>query len=126
MRHPTTDAQYEFGAIVGAKLALTRKHIGATQTQLAEVLGLQRASIGNIEQGIQGLTAYNLWRLAEYLGVSVEELLPGTPLAEATSELATVKLRQATRLETLLNKARRLRGHLDEIIMEIERSGDDT
>lgn len=124
MRHPTTDGQHDFNAVLGAKIATMRKRMGATQAQLGEVIGLGRASMGNIEQGIQALTAYNLWALANYLGVTIDELLPGTPVTAPTTDVAATGLRQTARLTNLLNRAKLLRAHLDDAITELENTGD--
>ena len=69
-----------------------RKRANLSQADLAERLGLTRASIANLEAGRQRPSALHVAMLADILGVPVQELLPrapGTidPVQEAKEEL---------------------------------------
>lgn len=46
------------------------------QDQLAELVGLSRASISNIENGRQPITVQTLWKIAQALGVPLRILVP--------------------------------------------------
>ena len=61
---------------VGAAVASRRKEKKLTQTELAEMLGLSRASIANIEKGRQCPPLFNIWTIAENWDVKPEDLLP--------------------------------------------------
>lgn len=52
-----------------------RAALGLTQEQLAEVTGLHRTYISDIERGARNLSIKSLMRLAEAMGVEASELL---------------------------------------------------
>ena len=66
----------EFDARVGQRVAEAREATGRRQVDLGELLGWSRGSVAKIEQGRQGASAHDLYRLAEACGVHVIELLP--------------------------------------------------
>lgn len=47
-----------------------------TQGELADMLGVKRTSITNIEQGTQRATLYLVYLLAEQLRIPLEQILP--------------------------------------------------
>lgn len=57
---------------IGQKIKVLRKARGLTQQQLADRLGLQRATISNYEIGRRTPHLSELSRLADVLGVSME------------------------------------------------------
>lgn len=59
-----------------------RKHIGLTQEQLAERVGLTASSISQLESGKQGFTDSTLEALAWALGCEPHDLLGRNPLKE--------------------------------------------
>lgn len=62
---------------VGAAIRFQRvKKLRITQERLAEIVGISRPSIANIESGRQQLTVVQLVRFADALRVSPSELLP--------------------------------------------------
>lgn len=74
----------EFGAVVGT----ARRSLGLTQRELSAKVGLDRASIANIEAGRQDTTGTTIARLVAILGLTV----PGwtateNPLAERLVEV---------------------------------------
>ncbi len=72
------DALYaDFGRLVRAH----RQRLKLRQDQLAELIGLSRTSVTNIEHGRQKVLLHQIFQLAEALKVSPEVLLPasGTP-----------------------------------------------
>jgi transcriptional regulator with XRE-family HTH domain len=61
---------------LGGRIAEARKRARLTQVRLAELLGLSRTSVVNIERGRQPLAAHSLVAVADALGASVVDLLP--------------------------------------------------
>ena len=62
---------------VGAAIRFQRvKKLRLTQEQLAEIVGISRPSVANIENGRQQLTVAQLVRFADALNVAPSELLP--------------------------------------------------
>jgi transcriptional regulator with XRE-family HTH domain len=55
-----------------------RAEVGMTQADLAAKTEISRASIANIEIGVQAISIYQLLRLAHALGVAPQRLLPNT------------------------------------------------
>jgi transcriptional regulator with XRE-family HTH domain len=81
---PTETAPRSFDKALGQNI---REHRGArdlTQSQLADLIGLSRASVANIERGEQQVSARILARLTRALDVSADELMPDL---RATAEL---------------------------------------
>lgn len=62
-----------------------RKYRGLTQTELAEVVGLEVSSISQLENAKQGFTDQTLMAFAEALNCSVADLLTRNPLDENSS-----------------------------------------
>lgn len=62
--------------------------VGLTQEQLAEKVGLSRASIVNVEKGRQRVAAHQLFIFAEALRVSPVDLLPTSDNAWLVEQLA--------------------------------------
>ena len=70
--------------VLGHRLRAVRIEAGLSQLELAARVGLQRATLGNIEAGRQGVVVDRLVELAEALQVSPRSLLQGlTPEARA-------------------------------------------
>lgn len=72
--------------LVGQHLARKRSEANLTQTQLANLCGLTRGSIANIERGNQRPTLHTLWSLADALDVEVISLLPSPDEFRMTEE----------------------------------------
>jgi DNA-binding XRE family transcriptional regulator len=79
------DLKREIDQEIGRKVKASRyregrtfsyRHIHNSQEDIAQVLGLHRAAISEIEAGRRRLTAAELVLLAEYLKVPVTDLLP--------------------------------------------------
>lgn len=78
---PVADKQFyrEFGR----RIAALRAALGITQAEVAERLGVTRASVANIEGGRQKLYVHQLYALARALQLSdLGELLPTVVPAE--------------------------------------------
>jgi transcriptional regulator with XRE-family HTH domain len=61
---------------VGTLLQAARVKKGMTQEEIAESIGVPRASYANLEAGRQRIPVDIIWRAAVVLGVSVVSLLP--------------------------------------------------
>ena len=60
---------------LGKKIQKQRKHIGFTQEELAEKVGLSRAYVGYIEQGRNTPSLEVLQKIAKALNTSMSEML---------------------------------------------------
>lgn len=76
-----------FNKSMGRLVRAARQRAGLTQELLARKTGLTRASITNIEKGIQAPPPYRLVRLTDALGVDAAELLPSLKQLEPTHDL---------------------------------------
>lgn len=70
------DDRASFHRSLGERIREAREKTGATQDDLARVVGLSRTSVTNIERGRQGVQAYLLVKIARTLGLTVQQLLP--------------------------------------------------
>src|ERR1700730_4089733 len=77
LRFSSSMADLEIYRIVGAGLAARRKKLRLKQSEVADQIGLTRASLANIERGRQKLMLHQIYRLASALKVdSINDLLP--------------------------------------------------
>jgi len=60
---------------IGLNITIIRERQGLTQEKLAELAGLHRAYIGQIERGEKNIGLKNLEKIANALNVSVRTLL---------------------------------------------------
>jgi transcriptional regulator with XRE-family HTH domain len=70
------DQEDRFNQRMGARIRAARKDADLVQAQLAQMVGLSRASITNIEAGSQAPPPYKLALIADVLKVSPADLLP--------------------------------------------------
>lgn len=64
----------EMRALIGNRLAVARKHAGLSQAQVAQLLGLPRPSITEIEAGRRRVSAEELVQFAEVYSVDLDWL----------------------------------------------------
>lgn len=62
----------------GDSVRARRTELGLSQEGLAHAVGLHRTYIGGIERGERNVALVNIFRLAETLGMSAEELMTAT------------------------------------------------
>jgi transcriptional regulator with XRE-family HTH domain len=61
---------------IGQNIREIREKLNITQEKFAEVIGVSRASIVNMENGRQSISLVHLYNIAIFLRVEVSELLP--------------------------------------------------
>lgn len=62
--------------VIGEKIAVRRKDLKMAQHDLAEIVGLSRVHISNIEVGRCGTPITTLYKIADGLKTNIHELLP--------------------------------------------------
>ncbi len=60
---------------IGLNITIIRERQGLTQEKLAELAGLHRAYIGQIERGEKNIGLKNLEKIANGLNISIKDLL---------------------------------------------------
>lgn len=95
-------------AELGRRIAKARGHM--TQQQLAEKVEMSRASIANIERGNQSVSLFNLYVIAEALGIAdPADLLPmregaTSRLVEVKSSFEHLNIRDRTTVNELISR----------------------
>lgn len=72
---------------VGIRIRQAREARGMTQERLAQLAGLTRTSVVNIERGRQKVMLHTLYAMAEGLRVSVADLVPSPAEASVEEQL---------------------------------------
>lgn len=62
---------------LGIRIAQLRKEKGLSQERLSELTGLDRVAIGYIEQGRRHPTVSTLFKIANGLGIKLQDLVKG-------------------------------------------------
>jgi transcriptional regulator with XRE-family HTH domain len=75
----------DFYAALGARIRMLRDQRDYTQQELADLVGLKRTSITNVERGTQRLMADQLLAVARALDTRLEDLFYGVS-SEETAE----------------------------------------
>ena len=60
--------------VIAGELRAHRAKAQLTQEQVAEVCGVDKTSIGKYEQGVAGISYEAMWELADFYGVSLDEM----------------------------------------------------
>lgn len=68
-------AKRHYQKLMAIRLLQWRLEKGVSQEEVAQVLGIQQPAYCKLEQGKTSLTAENAFKLAEYYGKGVDELL---------------------------------------------------
>ena len=78
----------------GERLKLLRKSRGITQEQLAEIIGVERSSIGKYEGKSKTIPSDDVKaKIADYFNVSTDYLLGRSDVAEPTKNMFQVRLK---------------------------------
>lgn len=99
-------------AVFGAAVRSYRRAAGMPQRDLADRVGLTRASIANIETGRQDTTVTRIIAIAQALGVGPADLLV-TDSDGADLSLLAVFVEENRRLRKVLAEARSALGGID-------------
>ena len=76
----------ELYPLLGSRISTRRRTLKMTQRELADAVGMSRASVANIECGRQKMLVHHLYRLAGALQLtSPADLLPPAPSLARTS-----------------------------------------
>jgi transcriptional regulator with XRE-family HTH domain len=67
----------------GDRLRDVRQAAGVSQERLAELAGLHRTYVSSVERGLRNISLLNIEKLADALGVSLADLMPGKPKGKA-------------------------------------------
>lgn len=71
-----------FYRVLGQRLRNARREVGVTQIKLANIVGLSRSSIANIESGRQPVYIHALVSIAGQLGIPLTDLIPPEDVAD--------------------------------------------
>ena len=61
---------------IGEQIKINRKQCRYTQTELAQMVGLKRSSLTNIENGRQRVQVHTLYAITAALGIQITALMP--------------------------------------------------
>lgn len=103
---------------IGAHIAAARKERGIRQADLATAVGLTRASVANIENGVQRVQVHTLIAAAQAIGLDPADLITqavegGAPLVQ----LMPGGQREAALLTRRLTTAR---DHIDALLQHLQ------
>lgn len=76
-RKPKSVGERNLDRIVGANVARLRQAQGADVRELAERLEITISMVHKVEQGVRGLTLYQLVKVHRLFGCSLDELIFG-------------------------------------------------
>ncbi len=93
-------SENEVYSALGAAVAQRRKALGLTQAEVAERIGLRRASVANIETGRQRVLLHQVYALANALDLEgIYLLVPNHVQAESNAPTLPMDEGQVTSLQ---------------------------
>ena len=69
------NVENEFLKIIGERIRKSRKQVGISQEQLADLASLDRTYIGGIERGERNITILNLKKVADAIGIPLKDIV---------------------------------------------------
>lgn len=103
---------------IGSRLADARQQRGVRQSDLAEAVGLTRASVSNIESGVQRIQVHTLIAAAQALGVDPADLI--TQALEGGEALAQQLPGGQREVALLTRRLVTARDHIDALLKHLE------
>lgn len=91
----TDQEEDQFYVAVGELIKSARKKATLKQEALADLVGLDRSSIVNIEKGRHHAAIHVLWQLAKHLNVDMSKLVPPYPTEKIDVELKKLVTHEA-------------------------------
>lgn len=86
----TRMSDLEIYRLIGSRIAARRKDLRLKQIEVAEQIGLTRASLANIEKGRQKVMLHQVYKIAEALKIdSILDLVPPRFVASVPDEPIT-------------------------------------
>lgn len=76
-KHPKVAA---YNKAIGEKVKYLRKEKGIRQCQLAQLMGLTRINVCNLERGRQNISAFQAALLSSVFKVELKDILPQSPV----------------------------------------------
>lgn len=76
---------------IAERIKLLRKELGLTQEEVAEQLGVSRATVSQMESGERKITAEELYKLANIFNVTADEILDNEKSIEVVLEKSKVQ-----------------------------------
>lgn len=114
MRRPAADTDEPDRVQLGRRLRDAREYVGLSQEEVAFALSISRPAVGNIEAGTRKVEAFELNKLSELYGRTVDYLLTGNApaddtrvafLARATKGLSETDLDELARFAAFLKNS---------------------
>lgn len=98
--------EQSWAVAVGAQVAQARRALGLTQRELADTLGMSRSMLAMFETGQNGISAYQLLRIIEQLGVT--DVMPISEPDTEVSKRCRAQQVEIRRLRQVLDQVREL------------------
>ncbi len=114
MKRRAADADEPDRVQLGRRLRDSREYVGLSQEEVAFALSISRPAVGNIEAGARKVEAFELNKLSELYGRTVDSLLTGNApaddtrvafLARATKGLSETDLEELARFAAFLKNS---------------------
>jgi len=102
---------------VGQNIKETRDAADKTQEELAQALGVSRASVANYESGKQAISLSDLYKIADYFNVDINKLIPNMDLIKEKST-------PEKRLEKDTSLKRKEKNEIKSFIKDVLKGGD--
>lgn len=103
---------------IGAHLATARKDRGIRQADLATAVGLTRASVTNIENGVQRVQVHTLIAAAQALGLDPADLI--TQAVEGGAPLVQILPGGQREAALLTRRLTTARDHIDVLLQHLQ------
>jgi transcriptional regulator with XRE-family HTH domain len=100
---------------IGARIRVEREKRGLSQQDLAGVLGVTRPVVTKIESGTKAINSVELRKIADYLGVSVDELT-----APVEDRSLAVRFRKSTESEAFIERVSAIERLVRDMLIQVK------